>query len=508
MPSANPDVTMAATMPTTRGASPLSDADLAQLEALRASEYGRLDAQGHVYLDYAGAGLYAESQVRSHASFLAGSVLGNPHSTNPTSLAATEWAEVARQSVLRSFNAPPDDYTVVFTANASAALKLVGEAYPWGPDTRYLLTADNHNSVNGIREFARARGARIAYAPLCGPELRIDPLALSDELQRTSPGRRLFAFPAQSNLSGVQHPLQWIDRARVHGWDVLLDAAAFAPTNRLDLKRWQPDFVSLSFYKLFGYPTGIGCLIARRTALTRLRRPWFAGGTIKIVSVGADGHDWMDGEAGFEDGTLNFLGLPAIDDGLRYLDSVGIDVVHARVRAMTGWLLDQLAWLRHGNGAPVVRLYGPRTLEARGGIVAFNVLGPDGVPLDYHAVERAANQAMISLRTGCFCNPGASEAALGLTLDVLAPLFAHGARPTPEALRRRHAFGAVRASLGIATTPADLARLVDFLRTFGDATSPTSDRIMPVQAPDTRQQGRRHHIARILAARLRRLPSP
>src|SRR5262249_12881986 len=159
-------------------AASLSDADLAQLEALRASEYGRLDALGHVYLDYAGAGLYAESQVRSHASFLAGSVLGNPHSTNPTSLAATEWAEAAGQSVLRYFNAPPDDYTVVFTANASAALKLVGEAYPWGPDTRYLLTADNHNSVNGIREFARARSARITYAPLCGPELRVDPVAL------------------------------------------------------------------------------------------------------------------------------------------------------------------------------------------------------------------------------------------------------------------------------------------------------------------------------------------
>ncbi len=408
-------------MHTSHGASLLPEVDLAQLRGLRASEYGRLDEQGHIYLDYAGAGLYAESQVRSHARFLAQTVLGNPHSTNPTSRAATEWADCARRSVLRTFNASADDYTVVFTANASAALKLVGESYPWGPDTRYLLTADNRNSVNGIREFARSRGASSTYAPLRGPELRLDSDALDRELRRPSAGPGLFAYPAQSNLSGVQHPLDWIERARDHGWDVLLDAAAFVPTNRLDLDRWRPDFVSLSFYKLFGYPTGIGCLIARRQALGRLRRPWFAGGTINIVSVAADGHDWMDGEAGFEDGTLNFLGLPAVDIGLRYLASVGVDAIHGRVGMLTGQLLDQLAELRHSNGAPVIRLYGPRTLRARGGIVAFNVLDPNGGVLDYHAVERAANQSMISLRSGCFCNPGASEAALGLTLDMLVP---------------------------------------------------------------------------------------
>jgi len=39
------------------------------------------------------------------------------------------------------------------------------------------------------------------------------------------------------------------------------------PTNRLDLSRWHPEFVSLSFYKMFGYSTGVGCLLARRAAL-------------------------------------------------------------------------------------------------------------------------------------------------------------------------------------------------------------------------------------------------
>jgi selenocysteine lyase/cysteine desulfurase len=236
----------------------------------------------------------------------------------------------------------------------------------------------------------------------------------------------------------------------------------------LDLSRRKPDFVSLSFYKMFGYPTGIGGLIVRRSALGRLRRPWFAGGTIKIVSVGADGHDLLDGEGAFEDGTVNFLGLPAIEIGLRFLARAGVDCIHTRVDRLTACLLQQLTSLRHANGAPVVRIYGPLSGEWRGGTIAFNVLDSSGAALDYRGVETCANQLNISLRSGCFCNPGASEAALGLTSAELSPLFAHGRRPTPEALRRRHAFGAVRASLGIATTPADIARFVQFLHSFAD----------------------------------------
>ena len=88
---------------------------------------------------------------------------------------------------------------------------------------------------------------------------------------------------------------------------MLLDAAAFVPTNRLDLEAVQPDFVIVSFYKMFGYPTGVGCLLARHDALARLARPWFAGGTVNFATVQARAHLLSPGEAGFEDGTLNYL---------------------------------------------------------------------------------------------------------------------------------------------------------------------------------------------------------
>ncbi len=70
---------------------------------------------------------------------------------------------------------------------------------------------------------------------------------------------------------------------------MLLDAAAFVPTNRLDLSVVKPDFVTVSFYKMFGYPTGVGCLLVRNSALPGLRRPWFAGGTVNFATVQGTG---------------------------------------------------------------------------------------------------------------------------------------------------------------------------------------------------------------------------
>ncbi len=259
------------------------------VDELRARDFARLDTRGHVYLDYTGSGLYGESQVLRHAGLLTSEVLGNPHSANPTSALATELVERVRDRVLRFFSASPDDYHVIFTANASQALKLVAESYPFEHGGRFLLTFDNHNSVNGIREFARARGGSVTYVPVLPPDMRLDEGSLEGQLGSAVDGQaNLFAYPAQSNFSGVQHPLEWIERAQSRGWDVLLDAAAFVPTNRLDLSRWRPDFVTLSFYKIFGYPTGVGALLARPGALGKLRRPWFAGGTITVASVGAD----------------------------------------------------------------------------------------------------------------------------------------------------------------------------------------------------------------------------
>jgi selenocysteine lyase/cysteine desulfurase len=533
----------------------------ARLDELRATEYSYLDSQDHVYLDYTGSGLAASAQIHHHNERLSQNLYGNPHSSNPTSAAATEAMDRTRAHILAHLNASPDEYTVIFTANATGAARLVGEAYPFSKHTRLVLTADNHNSVNGIREFARARGARTTYIPLQQPSLRTatsDVLAalppkrtLLDRLPptcrtiirrsdrnlntftKTNPNekpssnpspsplpssspshpqdrpktpRGLLAYPAQSNFTGVRNPLSWIRLAHQRGYHVLLDAAAYLPTSSLDLSSrpsskssscknpkgdsedeegeeeegdCQPDFVIVSWYKLFGFPTGVGCLVARRSALEVLRagRPWFGGGTVKAVMVGkgAEWHVLARGPEGFEDGTGNFLGVPDVAFGLDWLVNGvgGVEVVGERVRCLTGWFLERLLGLRHADGKPMVRVYGPRDMVMRGGTVAFNFLDAEGKVVDERIVAMESAAARISLRTGCFCNPGAGEAAFELNVKNARRLTKRGTMSEGlgefiDALGMPY-LGAIRVSFGLASNVADVDKFFGFAeKTYKD----------------------------------------
>lgn len=453
------------------------------LAELRATDYARLDATGQTYLDYTGGGLHAASQLREHLALLESRVLGNPHSVNPTSTAMTDLVESARAAVLAHFNAA-GRYTAIFTLNASHALKLVGESYPFAPGGQLLLTVDNHNSVNGLREFASAKGADVAYAGLTRPALRVDMPALQAQLAApagaagTAP--RLLAFPAQSNFSGVKHPLLLIEEAQARGWQVLLDAAAFVPTNPLDLQQLSPDFVVMSFYKMFGYPTGVGCLLVKNETLPLLKRPWFGGGTVNFATVQGRMHVLSAGEAGFEDGTLNYLSIPAVEIGLKHLQRVGMDTIQAHVNQLTGGLLQQLMALQHSNGRPLVRLYGPAHMQQRGGTVTMNLYDPEGHLVDYRRVEELAAAQGISLRTGCFCNPGAGEAAEGIEeADLRGGVAEVGHQINlPRFLQYLQdnggkSAGAIRVSLGLASNAADVDRFGAFAASFRDQTALT-----------------------------------
>jgi selenocysteine lyase/cysteine desulfurase len=306
------------------------------------------------------------------------------------------------------------------------------------------------------------------YLPL-DEELRLDEGA---SIPARGAAASLFAFPAQSNFSGVRHPLELVAEASAAGYQVLLDAAAFVPTHQLDLGEVRPDFTCVSFYKMFGFPTGLGALIARRESLARLRRPWFSGGTVDFVSVESRVHRLLRGAGGFEDGTLNFLGIAALPGGLAFLRGVGMDAAARRVKSLTARLLSILQAARHPGGRGAVRIYGPTTTRDRGGTVAFNLLDSAGAPIPYGEVESAASWEGISLRGGCFCNPGAAERALelpaGAMLECLHEIpqaqFDLGA--LAECLGGGVAVGALRASVSLPTTDADLDRLESFLTRF------------------------------------------
>lgn len=436
---------------------------------LRAEEFSRLDASGQAYLDYTGSALYSERQVRANADFLSKVILGNPHSENPASRESTRIIDNARERVLRFLDAPAEEYAVIFTANASAAIKLVAESFPFGKNASLVLSADNHNSVNGIREYARRAGAPVHYLPL-DAELRLDHPEI--HLASWLPSERgLFAFPAQSNFSGVKHPLSLVRRAQSLGYKVLIDAAAFVPTSPLSLREVPADFVALSFYKVFGYPTGVGALVARRSALAKLKRPWFAGGTVEYASVQNDRHLLRPvGDGAFEDGTPDFLSIAALEHGFKLLEEVGMRRLNTHVTRLAGYTLDGLLSLRHDNGGPLVLVYGPKTMENRGPTIAFNVLDRTRRAVPFTEVEDSARNEGISLRGGCFCNPGASESAFGFRAEVttrcLDGMVIKGFRIDhfADCLGPDVSVGAVRASLGLASNIRDVDRTLSLLR--------------------------------------------
>jgi len=277
-------------------------------------------------------------------------------------------------------------------------------------------------------------------------------------------------------VSGVKHPLDLVEEARSKGWMVLLDAAAYVPTNSLDLSAIQPDFVTLSFYKMFGYPTGVGALFMRRSAIPKLRRPWFAGGTVNFASVQGQRHVLSDGEAAFEDGTLNYLSIPAVEIGLRHIESIGIEAIGERIACLTGWCLEELMALRHSNGRAMVRIYGPVTMDSRGGTITLNLYDPHGHLFDYRRIEELAGEERISLRTGCFCNPGLGESAEGLTEEDMLAALALGSGINLTSFmqlmetRAHKSAGAIRVSVGLVSNFADLWKFVQFVAGFLDQT--------------------------------------
>ena len=312
------------------------------IDELRAREFARLDALHHVYLDYTGSGLYAASQVR--AAFRAAP---RPRARQSPFLepdlrlehAARGAVPQARARLLRR---RPRRVRGGVHGQRQPRLEAGRRVLPF----RARRPVPAHLRQPQLRERhprVRPRARRAHRLPADGPA----GAAGGRERARASPRGR---NPGRAQPLRLSRPVQLlrgpasagVDRAgrRLGVGTCLLDAAAFVPTNRLDLGRWHPDFVALSFYKMFGYPTGVGALLARKPALAKLHRPWFAGGTINVASVQADRFVLAAGSAAFEDGTLDFANIPAVELGLDLLESIGIDL-DPRAGAPAGGLADR-----------------------------------------------------------------------------------------------------------------------------------------------------------------------
>ncbi|KAJ8495911.1 hypothetical protein ONZ45_g12658 [Pleurotus djamor] len=443
------------------------------VDTLRRTDYSRLERTGETYVDYMGGALYPESLIRVHTAFLNRHILGNTHSVSNSSLLSAKCASEAREAVLTFFRAPPE-YTVVFTANATAALKLVGEAYPFASGSSYVLGADSHNSVHGIREYATHKGARVCYIPATSTG-GVDPPTAKSCLLKNRPRSKeappcLFALTGQSNISNSKNPLSLLEHASSLGYHTLLDAAALAPTSIFSLSETPVDAMAISFYKMFGFPTGVGALVVKKSFLARLERPWFAGGNVDVVQVPGNivtpSHHLHER---FEDGTINYLTLPAVVDGLRFL-SAYLPFLPLRLSSLLHHLTNNLTQMKHDTtGGPVARILSRlpnRRLRSVGeqadcgSVLSLIFLDPSGDMLPNSFIEYAASKQSVSLRTGCMCNPGGAAAILDIQDDMKQLYPGVTLKDFEHHVGRE--LGVVRISLGLASNFQDVWRVLKF----------------------------------------------
>ncbi|GMN56533.1 hypothetical protein TIFTF001_025648 [Ficus carica] len=469
------------------------------------------NATGLVYLDHAGATLYSELQMEAIFKDLTNNVYGNPHSQSDSSSATCDIVREARQQVLDYCKASLKDYKCIFTSGVTAALKLVGDAFPWSSQSCFTYTMENHNSVLGIREYALSQGAA-AFAIDIEESVhesngRVTSMRVSQhQVQRRNDAKsfqheskgdayNLFAFPSECNFTGLRFNLDLVkmikeDSARLlegstfcNGqWMVLIDAAKGAATKPPDLSQYPADFVVISFYKLFGYPTGLGALIVRNDAAKLLKKTYFSGGTVAASIADIDFVKRRKGiEELFEDGTISFLSIASISHGFKILNSLTTTAITLHTTSLATYVRKVLLSLRHENGAIVCTLYGAESSKEAnltyigtiickvlchgfGPIVSFNLKRPDGSWYGYREVEKLASLSGIQLRTGCFCNPGACAKYIGLShMDLLSNVEAGHVCWDDNDIVNGKPTGAVRVSFGYMSTYEDAKKFVDFI---------------------------------------------
>lgn len=440
------------------------------IEDVRPLEYPTLT--GTTYLDHAGTTPYAKSAIESWAADLTTNLFGNPHSASASSQLSTRRIDDIRLKVLKFFNASPDDFDVVFVANATAAIKLVAEAfrdnaggffYGYHGDSHTSLIGCRELAVKGVQCFGDDRSLESWISELCQHN------RFSDELQ-------LIAYPGQSNMTGRRLPLSWSGRIRTNASKAhqhvytLLDAASLASTSPLDLSDASsaPDFIALSFYKIFGLPDLGTLLVRKESAGVLMRKRYFAGGTVDAVVTSGNLWHVKKGipHAALEEGTLPFHNIIALEHAMAaHVTLFGpMERVSKHVQYLRNEAKEYLKRVRHANNNPACEVYEDGQETNVGPLLAFNMKDSAGKIISASEVEKLCIVKGIQLRTGGLCNPGGIARHLHLSGDDIRSNYDSGHRCGGESdLIDGRATGALRISFGAMSTRSDLQNFIGFI---------------------------------------------
>ena len=307
---------------------------------------------------------------------------------------ATELYEGAREKVAAFVGAHVDE--VIFTKSATESINAI--AYSLGnstPGSKFHIKAgdrivvsemEHHANLIPWQELARRTGAELVWFKVT-EEGRLD---LSNIEELITSRTKVVALTHQSNVLGTINPLDEITKkAREAGALFLLDACQSVPHYRVDVKTLDVDFLAFSGHKMLG-PTGVGILWGKKELLDEMP-PFLTGGSM-IETVTMESATYLDAPKRFEAGVPNMAQAVGLGAAVDYLNSVGLDAIHAHEVALTQ---KALAGLQTIQGLSVI---GPKDLEMRGGVVSFAVEG-----IHPHDLGQALDQYGIAVRTGHHC---------------------------------------------------------------------------------------------------------
>ncbi|TQV95668.1 molybdenum cofactor sulfurase [Cordyceps javanica] len=438
-----------------------------------------------IYLDHAGATVPSKVLMDEFASELTSVLYGNPHSGSLPSQLSTDQIDNVRLRLLEFFKADPDEYDLVFVANATAGVKLVLDGLrnvTGGFNHAYHLAC--HTSVIGVREEAKHS--------ICVDDAQVEGWIQGEIPFQDDPlSTTLFSYTAQSHMDGRRYPISWARHFQAqHHIYTLLDAASLGATSQLNMSHpdFAADFVILSLYKIFGFPD-LGVLLVRKSA-ERLfdQRKYFGGGTVDMVVAGRE--QWHARKTGFlherlEDGTLPFHNIIAAGIALKTFTSLfgSMDRVSRHTTYLTRHLYAGLRKLQHGNGHAVCTLYTPNpALESTGPVVSFNIRNSLGAWVTLAEFEKLAIVNKVHIRTGGLCSPGGIAAALDLQPWEMRKNFSAGFRCGLDSdVMNGKPVGVIRASFGAMSTKADVDGFLGFIQEFFvEATAPQLPDELPI----------------------------
>lgn len=226
-------------------------------------------------------------------------------------------------------------YDMIFTSGTTEGLRLIAERFPWKPQCSlchhqsvFLYAQNSQTSVMGMRNLATKQGRRF----ICNSWNEITCMDVIDWDQQFGSGPwdsctkcnvddypNLLVVPAECNFGGMRLDVaaivQKTRRARTRWFTVLpvvVDTAKLASTGPISLKQIDADFAVMSFYKLFGEPTGLGALLVKQSSIHLLtgQGHYQGGGSVDLMLPKQDiCIPRSGGLASLVHGTSNFRGI-------------------------------------------------------------------------------------------------------------------------------------------------------------------------------------------------------